>query len=52
MNGSMIRILISGAIAAAFAGGAYAQQEATGAGASFPAPLYAKWASDYNKATG
>ena len=52
MNGSMIRILVSGAIAAAFAGGAYAQQEATGAGASFPAPLYAKWASDYNKATG
>jgi phosphate transport system substrate-binding protein len=29
-----------------------AQQEATGAGASFPAPLYSKWASDYNKATG
>ena len=27
-------------------------QEATGAGASFPAPLYAKWAADYNKATG
>jgi len=27
-------------------------QEITGAGASFPAPLYAKWASDYNKATG
>ena len=27
-------------------------QEVTGAGASFPAPLYAKWASDYNKATG
>lgn len=27
-------------------------QEATGAGASFPAPLYAKWASDYHKATG
>lgn len=52
MNGSMIRILVSGAVAAAFAGGAYAQQEATGAGASFPAPLYAKWASDYNKATG
>jgi phosphate transport system substrate-binding protein len=31
---------------------AWAQQEATGAGASFPAPLYAKWASDYNKNTG
>jgi phosphate transport system substrate-binding protein len=29
-----------------------AAQEITGAGASFPAPIYAKWASDYNKATG
>jgi len=27
-------------------------QQITGAGASFPAPLYAKWAADYNKATG
>jgi phosphate transport system substrate-binding protein len=27
-------------------------QDVTGAGASFPAPLYAKWASDYHKATG
>ena len=27
-------------------------QEVTGAGATFPAPLYSKWASDYNKATG
>lgn len=27
-------------------------QDATGAGASFPAPLYSKWASDYNKLTG
>jgi phosphate transport system substrate-binding protein len=26
-------------------------QDVTGAGASFPAPLYAKWAADYNKAT-
>jgi phosphate transport system substrate-binding protein len=31
--------------------GAHAQ-DVTGAGASFPAPLYSKWASDYNKATG
>ncbi len=30
---------------------AYAQ-DVTGAGATFPAPLYAKWAADYNKATG
>ncbi|MDR2839507.1 MAG: phosphate ABC transporter substrate-binding protein PstS [Azonexus sp.] len=31
---------------------AVAAQSVTGAGASFPAPLYAKWAADYNKATG
>ena len=29
-----------------------AAQDVTGAGASFPAPLYSKWASDYHKATG
>ena len=34
-----------------FAGLAGAQ-EITGAGASFPAPLYSKWAAEYNKATG
>jgi len=27
-------------------------QEITGAGASFPAPVYSKWAAEYNKATG
>lgn len=27
-------------------------QEITGAGASFPAPLYSKWASEYHKVTG
>lgn len=27
-------------------------QDITGAGASFPAPIYAKWAAEYNKATG
>ena len=27
-------------------------QEITGAGATFPAPLYSKWASEYNKSTG
>jgi phosphate transport system substrate-binding protein len=36
---------------ATFAGLASAQ-EITGAGATFPAPLYAKWASEYNKLTG
>ena len=34
------------------ASGLAAAQDITGAGASFPAPLYAKWASEYNKATG
>jgi phosphate transport system substrate-binding protein len=32
--------------------GLAAAQEITGAGATFPAPVYAKWASEYNKATG
>ncbi len=32
--------------------GAVGAQEITGAGASFPAPIYSKWASEYNKATG
>jgi len=33
------------------AGSAFAE-DVTGAGATFPAPLYAKWADAYNKATG
>ena len=46
--------LAFGLAALAFAGfsSLAAAQEVTGAGASFPAPLYSKWASDYNKATG
>ncbi len=43
--------LISLAAGLAFAANVSAQ-EITGAGASFPAPLYSKWAADYNKATG
>ena len=31
--------------------GAVSAQEITGAGATFPAPIYSKWAADYNKAT-
>ncbi|VWX63628.1 phosphate transporter subunit; periplasmic-binding component of ABC superfamily [Burkholderiales bacterium 8X] len=38
--------------AAAFAHVPVFAQEAVGAGASFPAPLYSKWAADFNKATG
>lgn len=33
------------------AGGVALAQDVTGAGATFPAPLYAKWADSYNKAT-
>ncbi|MCA3219785.1 MAG: phosphate ABC transporter substrate-binding protein PstS [Burkholderiales bacterium] len=43
------------AAAALVAGAAVASpvlaQEVTGAGATFPAPLYSRWAADYNKAT-
>jgi phosphate transport system substrate-binding protein len=53
MKFSFVHTALSVAItsAAAFAGVASAQ-EITGAGASFPAPLYSKWAAEYNKATG
>lgn len=47
-----IRMAVAGAVAALLSPATWAQQEATGAGASFPAPLYSKWAADYNKATG
>lgn len=40
------------AMAALAGSGVALAQDATGAGASFPAPLYSKWAADYNKATG
>ena len=36
----------------ALSSGAVLAQDVTGAGATFPAPLYAKWADAYNKATG
>ena len=34
------------------AAGLASAQDVTGAGATFPAPIYAKWADAYNKATG
>jgi len=42
---------LMGSMVAAVGGATWAQ-DVTGAGASFPAPLYAKWAADYNRATG
>ena len=40
------------AAALAFAASGAFAQDVTGAGASFPAPIYAKWADAYNKASG
>ena len=45
------KALLAGLLVAATATSVSAQQ-ITGAGATFPAPLYAKWADAYNKATG
>ncbi|HWH75469.1 MAG TPA: phosphate ABC transporter substrate-binding protein PstS [Methylibium sp.] len=50
MNFSSLR---STAVALALAAGGVAfAQDVTGAGATFPAPVYAKWADAYHKATG
>lgn len=46
-----VRGLVIGATLSFTAGLALAQ-DITGAGATFPAPIYAKWADAYNKATG
>ena len=51
MNFPLIRPLASAALFGAMSTGALAQ-DVTGAGASFPAPVYSKWADAYNKATG
>ena len=51
MQFATIRIAASAFVLASSTGLAFAQS-VTGAGASFPAPLYAKWADAYHKATG
>jgi phosphate transport system substrate-binding protein len=51
MSLNQLRTVCAGLALAAFALSATAQ-DVTGAGATFPAPLYAKWADAYNKATG
>ncbi len=48
---SFVRALTLAALPLIGAGVALAQ-DVTGAGATFPAPLYAKWADSYNKVTG
>jgi len=49
MNSMLARCVLA---AAALTPGWAAAQDVTGAGATFPAPVYAKWADAYNKATG
>ncbi len=48
---ALTRALAVAATSTLLAVNAFAQ-DVTGAGATFPAPLYAKWADAYNKATG
>lgn len=50
----MKRLLVSTAVGllCTVSMGAASAATVTGAGASFPKPVYAQWASDYNKATG
>jgi phosphate transport system substrate-binding protein len=51
MKTSILRALaVTAALGTALA--TASAQDVTGAGASFPAPVYAKWADAYNKATG
>ncbi len=50
-NSRFFRASVMAVSIGAIAGSAMAA-EITGAGASFPAPIYAKWADAYNKATG
>ena len=51
LNFQTTGMALAGVAALSFANLVQAQ-DITGAGATFPAPLYAKWAADYNKATG
>ena len=51
MKSTLVRSLIVTAVLGVSSVGALAQ-DMTGAGATFPAPVYAKWADAYNKTTG
>jgi ABC-type phosphate transport system substrate-binding protein len=49
---SLFRVACAAAVCVPFAASVAQAQDVTGAGASFPAPVYAKWADAYHKATG
>jgi phosphate transport system substrate-binding protein len=50
MKFNMIRAAVAATLS--LAAGVVLAEDVTGAGASFPAPIYAKWADAYNKAVG
>ncbi|MEP6609843.1 MAG: phosphate ABC transporter substrate-binding protein PstS, partial [Burkholderiaceae bacterium] len=50
MTASFKSVVVGGMLAGVVS--VVSAQDVTGAGASFPAPIYAKWADAYNKATG
>src|SRR6202000_849490 len=52
MSFQPIRLVCAAAAMSVLAFSAQAADEVTGAGSSFAAPIYAKWAELYNKATG
>ncbi|MGY4828785.1 phosphate ABC transporter substrate-binding protein PstS [Sphaerotilaceae bacterium SBD11-9] len=52
MNALSIRFATAATVAMGLLPAVSMAQDVTGAGASFPAPIYAKWADAYNKASG
>ena len=52
MTRTFLQILTAGGCFAAWAIGPAAAADISGAGATFPFPIYAKWAEAYKKATG
>lgn len=56
MNNSIFKSVLATTMVSFFGAAALTSvvnaQSITGAGATFPAPIYAKWAAEYNKATG
>ncbi len=52
MKRQFLKSVAAVALASLFASGPALAADITGAGATFPFPIYAKWAEDYKKATG
>jgi len=52
MKRQFLKSVAAAALASLFASGPALAADITGAGATFPFPIYAKWAEDYKKVTG